>query len=150
MQELWQPIEGSDGYEVSNLGRVRHVRYLKTSFNSAGYKVVGLGAGKQRYVHRLVAQAFIPNPDQLPEVNHIDSNRGNPEVENLEWCTSQRNKLHSIQQGNRKTKLSPAQVLDIRKRLSEGESLTKVAEAFDLQDTQVLKIRNRTNYDWVA
>ena len=152
MQELWQPIEGSDGYEVSNLGRVRVIRYLKTDRggNSGGYRTVTLPGKKQRYVHRLVAQAFIPNPDQLPEVNHIDNDPRNAVAENLEWCNSKQNKMHAIKHGNRNRKLSPAQVLEIRKRLSEGGSLTSIANDYGCHLSTISRIGRREIYDWVA
>lgn len=79
---------------VNDNGRIyeKHIggRTLKTSLHTAGYKVVGLtknGKTKLLYVHRIVAEAFIPNPLKLPFINHKDENKENDCVENLEWCT---------------------------------------------------------------
>lgn len=101
--EQWRPIEGYEGIcEVSNLGRIRRVKgydslghlrnekILRPRMNCCGYLLVGLcREGKQRHfsVHRLVAQAFLPNPDGLPQVNHKDEDKTNNRADNLEWCT---------------------------------------------------------------
>ena len=105
--EIWKDIEGFEGYYmVSNLGNVKSLNYrhtgkekiLKPSDNGHGYLKVGLfkdGKRKDCRINRLVAIAFIPNPYNLPEVNHIDHCRINNNVENLEWCTSQYNVEYS-------------------------------------------------------
>jgi hypothetical protein len=150
MQEVWQPIEGSDQYEVSNLGRVRVVRYLQTARGgSNGYRTVTLPGGKQRYVHRLVAQAFVNNPNNLPEVNHIDSDRSNAAASNLEWVDSQQNKMHAIKHGNRQRKLNPEQVADIKKRRSTGENLKSIAADFGISFSTVSRICCGQYYGWV-
>lgn len=99
-KEIWKKVEGySYGYEVSNLGNIRRkykngeVRYLKQSL-SDGYRVLRLG-NKSVRVHRIVAQAFIPNPNGYPCINHKDFNRQNNDVDNLEWCTRQYNAQYS-------------------------------------------------------
>ena len=149
MQEVWQPIGGSDQYEVSNLGRVRVVRYLQTARGGGnGYRTVTLPGGKQRYVHRLVAQAFVDNPDNLPEVNHIDSDRSNAAASNLEWVDSQQNKIHAIKYGNRQRKLKPEQVASIKKRRSTGESLRSIAADFDVSFSTVSRICRGELYGW--
>lgn len=107
MIEEWRTIVGYEGlYEVSSLGRVRSLdrydsrnhfrrgRILKLSYDTVGYLIVGLhsnGKAKIYLVHRLVAQAFIPNPDNLPEVNHIDEDKTNNRVDNLEMCNREYN-----------------------------------------------------------
>ena len=97
--EEWRDVKGFEGlYQVSNLGRVRSLNYLHTGKervlkqckNNHGYQQVTLykdGKVKKGKVHRLVAEAFIPNPDGLPCVNHIDECKTNNIVTNLEWCT---------------------------------------------------------------
>lgn len=94
MEEIWKKIEGyEDLYKVSSFGRiygVKRKRLMKCQENHNGYLRVTLckdGKIKPFFVHRLVAQAFIPNPDNLPQVNHKDENKLNNSVENLEWCT---------------------------------------------------------------
>ena len=110
MQELWKDIIGYEGlYQVSNLGRVKSLERVTISKNGKrytcqelclrfgnikGYKFVVLRKNcksRQVLVHRLVAQAFIPNLDNLPEVNHKDENPANNCVDNLEWCTHKYN-----------------------------------------------------------
>lgn len=108
--EIWKDIDGYEGYyQVSNMGRVKsldrqiHRKNGKDVFVSGtimalqtnhGYSTVRLRLGNTRKnvkVHRLVATSFIPNPNNLPEVNHIDENKQNNHVENLEWCTHEYN-----------------------------------------------------------
>ena len=100
-QVVWKPVKGLEtSYEVSNNGdvrniRARHRRVLKKKHNSfAGYDFYCLShKGEQitKTAHRLVAEAFIPNPLNLPCVNHIDENKQNNSISNLEWCSSQYN-----------------------------------------------------------
>lgn len=70
-------------------------RYLEGSLDKDGYRTFNIG-GRQRKAHRLVAEAFIPNPDNLPEVNHKDHDRTNNHKDNLEWCTRKENNAHSL------------------------------------------------------
>lgn len=102
MCEIWKSVVGWEGlYEVSNLGNVRTLHYKKPYLmhpvtDAKGYKRVSfVMPNSKRYkrygVHRLVAEAFIPNPNNLPQINHKDENRVNNCVENLEWCTNKYN-----------------------------------------------------------
>lgn len=110
MNEFWRQVVGYEGlYEVSNFGKVRSLdryvkhprgdlrlkgRILKQQIDHNGYLFVSLsknGKVKMFRIHRLVAQAFIPNPDNLPMVNHKDENPLNNQVFNLEWCTAKYN-----------------------------------------------------------
>ena len=102
-KQIWKDIEGYEGkYQVNQIGQVRSLNYhmtgktkrLKPVTNTFGYLQVHLSKnGKCKYyvVHRLVAQAFIPNPDNLPEVNHINEVKTDNRVSNLEWCTREYN-----------------------------------------------------------
>ena len=112
MQEIWKDIPNFEGlYQISNYGRVKTLeKYVSSGiknnnqvrrkskllkqYNKQGYLQVSLSKNHRRYyfnVQRLVAIAFIPNPNNLPQVNHIDENPLNNNVENLEWCTAKYN-----------------------------------------------------------
>ena len=100
--EIWKNVTGHEQYEVSNLGRVRHTSngLMKLQPRTNGYVYVSLclqdWRNKRDYsVHRLVALAFLPNPENLPLVNHLDENKHNNPESNLEWCTHQHNMNHS-------------------------------------------------------
>lgn len=105
--EHWKVVEGTYGaLEVSDLGRVksnlRDGRILKTSLDRKGYHRLRMTIKRQKYcfkVHRLVAMAFIPNPDNKPQVNHIDGNKDNNAASNLEWVSNAENAHHAISNG---------------------------------------------------
>ena len=103
-QEIWKDILGVNGYQVSNKGRVKNSNgYVLKPCSSYGlYLKVGLMTphGQKLFtIHRLVAKAFIPNLEGKKEVNHIDGNKHNNNVSNLEWATRQENALHSVRKG---------------------------------------------------
>lgn len=119
MQEIWKDIIGYENlYQVSNLGNIRSlcfgarnkrksntIRMLKIGYTNVGYSKVELykdGISKIKYVHRLVAETFIPNPDNKPEVNHINGDKTNNSIDNLEWVTSSENKRHALNTGLKK------------------------------------------------
>lgn len=101
-EEIWRPIKGYEGlYEVSNMGRVRSLdwydilgrkrkgKLIQNTICTCGYCQTGLtkdGKRKRYMTHRLVAEAFIPNPNGFSEINHKDENKLNNTVDNLEWC----------------------------------------------------------------
>lgn len=105
--EEWRLVAGTEDYYISNMGRFRRGNSLrKISIDSEGYGRCNIGKKKLR-VHRLVAEAFIPNPDNLPVVDHLDANKSNNIVTNLRWCTQQENTQAACDMGlgntNRKT-----------------------------------------------
>lgn len=126
MTEEWRDVVGYEGYyQVSTHGRVRSVdRFddrgfhqrsciLKSNDNGKGYRTVGLtkkSKGKRVKVHRLVAQAFIPNPENKPFVNHKDETRDNNNVDNLEWVTHKEN----INYGKHNEKVAKANSIPIK------------------------------------
>ena len=94
MKEIWKAIDGYEGiYRVSNMGRILNAKtnkILKPYFDKKGYGHINLsksGKTKSFQVYRLVAFAFIPNPNNYPIINHKDENPRNNSIENLEWCT---------------------------------------------------------------
>lgn len=105
---IWKTIEGTNGeYQVSDTGLVKTTktgRILRPAVSRHGYERVCLFKmdRERRYrVHRLVAMAFIPNPENLPQVNHIDGNKRNNNVSNLEWVTNEENMHHAKEHGLR-------------------------------------------------
>ena len=141
--EIWKPIKGFEGfYEVSNSGVVKSLpriierrnkwpypvveRVLSQTPSAKGYLIVGLYKDKaqtKKSVHVLVAESFIPNPQNKPQVNHLDCNKKNNSVKNLEWCTNEENFEHArknnlLPTGERcgNSKLTRKQVIEIRKR----------------------------------
>jgi len=126
MEEIWKDIEGYEGlYQVSNMGRVRSLdRKVATAYSAIrtfkgkilapwtdryGYLHVNLWSErkmKSKTVHRLVAGAFISNPDNMPEVNHKDEDKQNNRADNLEWCDTR----YNINYGNRSHKVSQTRI----------------------------------------
>ena len=114
MKEIWKPIPGCEGkYEASNLGKIKSVGrqkgnrvepdlILKPKITRAKYfrVTIWLSTGRfYRFVHRLVAMAFLPNPNNLPVVDHIDKNTLNPRVDNLQWVTISQNNQYAFDRG---------------------------------------------------
>ena len=116
MIEVWKKVKGYEGiYEVSNYGNVKRVSgitgvntkylngyYLKPLDNGKGYLRVKLttnNKSKRIMLHRIIAEAFIPNPDNKPVVNHINHNIVDNRINNLEWCTQSENVLHAVKHG---------------------------------------------------
>lgn len=118
IDEIWKDIPGYEGhYQASTLGKIRSLdrylfhpicrrrflkgRVLKLALSDRGYLHLCLynPKNKNHRINRLIAQTFIPNPENLPEVNHKDGNKLNNNVDNLEWCTSSENNLHAVRMG---------------------------------------------------
>lgn len=119
MEEIWRSKEDFSGYEISNLGAVRSIdRYIedtmgrrqfragklmKQKVDDDGYYQIRISDDNKKphyfRVHRLVAELFIDNPDDLPVVNHKDGNKKNNKVDNLEWATHHENNVHAVETG---------------------------------------------------
>ena len=173
LEEEWRDVVGFEGvYQVSSLGRVRSLpridarglrlkgKVLSTDKpGKVGYPIVNLHDGKQHQrlavpVHRLVAEAFLPNPKNLPQVNHIDGNKMNNQVTNLEWVSCRDNICHALKTGlmknhlysrageaNKATKITDAQVAEIRRlREEEGKTCNQLARLFDISKNTAWKI----------
>lgn len=115
MQEIWKDIKEYSGkYQISNWGNVRKInkdyrspanKILKKQCQYKGYYTIDLhdeNGYHKHLIHRLVAEAFIPNPQNKPQVNHKDGDKSNNCVDNLEWCTEKENIVHSIKVLNKK------------------------------------------------
>lgn len=159
MIEVWALIKGYESsYKVSNLGNVYSLKtnkLLKFHYGSCGYLNVflynGFNKKNTKKIHRLVAIAFIDNPENKPEVNHKDTNKHNNIVSNLEWATGKENVQHAKRNGlleNRKgednafSKLTEEQVKEIRNLRSSGMTLTRIAKQYSIAETTVSQIAN--------
>lgn len=105
--EEWKPVIGFEDYEVSSFGRIKNKygKFLNPTIDSVGYKMVGLWKDKKETknrLHRIIAKTFLENPDNLPCVNHIDGDKTNNTIDNLEWCTYKDNNLHAYKIGLKK------------------------------------------------
>ena len=129
--ESWKKVDGF--LEVSTLGRVKsHGKPIKGEITKGGYHRINVsheGKRAKYLVHRLVAEAFIPNPDNLPVVNHIDGNKLNNNVDNLEFVSYGGNLAHAYKTGlrscdgelNNMHKLTETEVLEIRRNYVKGK-----------------------------
>lgn len=156
-------VKGYEGlYEVDEQGNVysiihdahRRATKLRPYNNGTGYLKVNLydtnGVCKKKYVHRLIAESFISNPNNLTEVNHIDCNKKNNNVNNLEWCTRKNNLQHSYDNGLKRQgekhgmhKLTLDQVKEIR---ASTLSLNDLATIYNVSKSTISAIK--TNRNW--
>lgn len=160
MFKRWLPVVGFEElYEVSNMGHVRNKKgqILKTQVNRDGYAKIGFyvdGTKSYHVVHRLVAKAFIPNPEGKPQINHLDANRLNNRADNLEWCTHGENMHHAFVLGNKDqkgsknngAKITEGVVLAIRQKVAEGKLQKDIAAEYGLSKANVCLIVNRQTW----
>ena len=159
--EEWARIPDMDAeYYISSIGRVRSFtrrangRILKLRVSRLGYSRYSLlrdGTSRHASGHRMVALAFIPNPEGKPCVNHINNDPLDNRAENLEWCTHKENMAHSARQGRRpdfrgiknpSSKLSPEQVMEIRATYSRGLGQV-LGDRYGVSKTLIQKIARR-------
>ena len=141
--EEWRAVPGYEGlYMVSNIGNVKSLiknKIIKYFINKKGYRLVSLsknGIIKKFSVHRLVAQAFIPNPDNLPQVNHKDEDKTNNNVDNLEWCDAKYNNNYGTANIRRSETL-------IKNRYCTGLSEEEYMKKYRDKNKEKLRERNR-------
>lgn len=164
--EEWKTIEIPEfqgNYEASSLGRIRTIPHecidklgrkrwvaqciKATRLNSKGYLMINVRYKNKHYtfrVHRVIAQTFIPNPDNLPEVNHKDENKSNNSVENLEWCTHQYNstygtRLKRIGEKTRKNQLGRKLSEETKKKIAEKARGRKHTEEWKRNHSRIIK-----------
>lgn len=170
MSEIWKDIAGYEGYyQISDTGRVKSLKRAKRRVedrilvqwdNKNGYFICTLNKPLTKKttpkVHRLVAQAFIPNPADKPQVNHIDGNTKNNSVSNLEWVTNSENQKHAVKRigrcyvGNNSParKLTETQVLEIRsiKRVKKQPSYKEIGKRYGVSYGAIAAIRQGNNW----
>lgn len=171
MEEIWKPIDGFDGYLVSNTGLVKSMsrtidgrwgigtgriipdKILKGFYNKDGYHLVELSNRIRKQVHRLVAISFIENPNEYPIINHKDGNPINNHVDNLEWCSYAYNTQHSYNVLGRiplkgekcgASKLKENEVIELRKIIASKLYLQKdIARVYGLSKQHISAIKTK-------
>lgn len=167
MEEIWKDVyfkEKICNREVSNHGEVRKKDTKETLYpadNGAGYlsyslcntiNKYGKKATQRQYIHRLVAEAFLPNPDNLKQVNHLDCNKSNNRVDNLEWASGSSNILHAHKEGRMKkrseleaiTVLTVEQVIDLYLSVKrDGVGVSQKARDMGIPRTTASSILNK-------
>lgn len=139
MEEIWKTIKGFENYKVSNTGKVYSLaksKVMKPWVINSGYHVIALvdkGISKRNLVHRLVALNFIDNPLNKPQVNHIDGNKLNNNVDNLEWTTASENINHNKVLGRLDTHTARAELNKVQ---------TKAVNQLDIETGKVIATYN--------
>ena len=169
MQEIWKDIPGYENYQISNLGNVKSLNYLRTGkekllkpgLSSSGYYFVPLCKnGEKKYfnIHRLVSLVFIPNPDNKPCVDHINGDRLDNREKNLRWCTNKENQNFPLARKNKinNPKLSkPILQIDINtgKIINEYPSIMEVQRQLEIAGGNISnccngKLKTAYGYYW--
>jgi hypothetical protein len=184
--EVWKDIKNYEGlYQVSNFGNVKSldrivnkpsgVSYIrkgkicKQSKSNLGYMTIGFTVNNQKinkYVHRLVAEAFITNTSNYPQVNHIDCDKTNNRINNLEWCTNSQNHTHASKNGlnklhlyrvaysgeqNTNSLLKKEQVLEIRQKyIPYKYSAKKLSKEYNVSESCITHILNNTSWKEIS
>ena len=154
---MFKNIPGFEDYSVSKCGKVksnRRNRLLSIITRRDGYKELGIRKDKKKYVmlvHRLVAMTYIPNPDNKPCVNHLDSDRGNNSLENLEWCTYKENLEHASGKGRlmgKKGEVNSSSVMSNKtchllcKEIEKGVNLKALSDKYGINLKTLSNIKN--------
>jgi hypothetical protein len=146
MSEEWKDIKGFEGYQISSLGRVKSLKHNKPRImtlecGNKGYYRIELykdGKGIKKFVHRLVAEAFIPNPLEFPQVNHKDEVKTNNELSNLEWCDAD----YNINYGTGKYRKAIGRKKKVNQYDTEGNLIKQWESAVDCQKETGLNSSN--------
>jgi hypothetical protein len=184
--EVWKDVVGYEGlYQVSNFGNVKSLdrevapnnrvpywrkgKICKQSKSNLGYMTVGFtvnGIKVNKYIHRLVAEAFITNMNNYPQVNHIDCDKTNNRMYNLEWCTNSQNHIHASKNGlnklhlhrvaysgeeNGRALLTKEQVLEIKQKyIPYKYSAKKLAKEYNVSKSCITHILNNTSWKEIS
>ena len=170
MKEIWNIIHGYSDYQISNYGRVKSLKFnkekiLKLPVTKKGYLQIRLYKNGKRklnhsyrfYIHRLVANAFIFNPDNKPEINHKDGNKMNNYIDNLEWVIHSDNMKHAIKKGlfdnngekNCNSKITKNDILVIHGLYLSGISQKIIGLIYNIAQQNVSLIVNGKNWKYL-
>ena len=156
--EFWKKVKGYEGYYVSNTGNVKSTKYtkervLKTQITNSGYITVILFDGqknkKYHYIHRLVAESFIPKEVGLPLVNHLNGKKTDNRLDNIQWSNKKLNALHARDMGllnpvkgeeHVRAEITENKVREIKKYLSQGIKHVDIAKQLGVSRTKVKDI----------